>query len=111
MAVGWIAVALVFGWAVLLPAAGDANELGQQIFEKRCASCHGSDGKGNAKMAAMLKVEMPNLTTPAGKSDEEVRALVTEGKKPMPAFAKSLSPEELDAVLAHVKSLGKNGRQ
>ncbi len=80
-------------------------EVGKKVFSQKCASCHGPDGKGNPKMAAMLKVTLPDLTAGVNKTDAELTQLVTEGKKPMPSF-KSLSKDEVDGVIHFVKSLG-----
>lgn len=81
-------------------------ELGKKVFSQNCAGCHGADGKGNPKMAAMLKVTIPDLTNGVHQhTDAELMQLVTEGKKPMPSF-KKLRKDELEAVVHFVKSLG-----
>ncbi len=36
---------------------------GEELFKSYCATCHGSDAKGNGPMAAVLKVPPPDLTT------------------------------------------------
>jgi mono/diheme cytochrome c family protein len=86
--------------------AADA-ELGKKVWAQKCATCHGADGKGNATMAEKLKVKIPNLAEAAAKTDSELLKAISEGKKPMPAFGKSLKPEELDAVMHHAKGLAK----
>lgn len=91
--------------ALASTAAGQESELGKTVYAKRCASCHGADGKGNAKMEAMLKTKIPALTATA-KTDAEIHQLLVEGKKPMPSF-KSLTKEEMDAVTAYTKALSK----
>jgi len=35
---------------------------GAEIFRDYCASCHGSDGKGNGPVAPALKIKVPDLT-------------------------------------------------
>jgi len=63
---GAIALASLF----LLPAISFAvspepasTALGQQLFEERCASCHGADGKGGGPDASTLSIPPPDLTT------------------------------------------------
>ncbi len=79
--------------------------LGQKVFETKCSRCHGKDGKGNAKMGAMLKTTIPDLTTTTGaKTEPELAKFISEGKKPMPP--QKMGKDELDAVAHYVKSLG-----
>ncbi len=102
-----IVVALLGVLALVSTAAAADPELGKKVYAAKCASCHGADGKGNAKMASMLKVSIPNLSDAAGKSDPELLKLLAEGKKPMPSFEKSLSKDEMAAVLSYAKALAK----
>ena len=99
-----IVVALLGALAVASTAAADL-ELGKKVYAAKCASCHGADGKGNAKMAGMLKITIPDLSGSKGKSDAELLKLLAEGKKPMPSFAKSLSKDEMESVLSYTKAL------
>ncbi len=105
-----MAAVLMVGLAVASTAAGDENEAGKKLFAQRCAACHGADGKGNAKMAEMLKVKIPDLAAASGKSDGELLKLLAEGKPPMPSFGKSLSNDELHAVLDYAKKLAKGSK-
>lgn len=92
--------------ALVAPAlSASAADLaaGKDLFAKKCAGCHGADGKGNAKMEAALKVKLPDLTA-SKLSDADLATLLAEGKKPMPGF-KSLDKDSLDAVAAYTKSL------
>jgi mono/diheme cytochrome c family protein len=91
--------------ALASPAAAADLDLGKKVYDQKCASCHGADGKGNAKMATALKVEIKPLSASAAKPDAEVRKVLEEGKKPMPGYGKTLSPAEMDAVLAYTKDL------
>ncbi len=100
-----IVVALLGALALVSTAAAADLELGKKIYAAKCASCHGPDGKGNAKMAGMLKVTIPDLTGNVRKSDDDLLKLLSDGKKPMPAFGKGLSKAELDAVLHYAKGL------
>ncbi|MBI5627874.1 MAG: cytochrome c, partial [Candidatus Rokubacteria bacterium] len=89
-----IVVALLGALALASTAAAADLELGKQVYAKKCAACHGADGRGNAKMAETLKVNIPDLSGSAGKSDAEMLKVLSEGKKPMPGFGKSLSKDE-----------------
>ncbi len=98
-------------WAVAFASmdaakAADA-EAGKAIYAKKCTNCHAEDGKGNPKMAEKLKVEIPDISKPWKMNDTEVMKLLAEGKKPMPAFGKTLDQAALDNVFAYSKTLVK----
>lgn len=58
-------------WAVLTVAFGlgytnahaQGNELGKQLYQESCATCHGNSGLGDGEFAQYLKVKPSNLTT------------------------------------------------
>lgn len=100
-----MALAVVATVAFASTALAADLELGKKVYGQKCASCHGPDGKGNPKMATMLKATIPDLTAGVNKTDAELVQLVIEGKKPMPSF-KTLSKDEVDAVIHFAKSLG-----
>lgn len=102
-----VAVALLGALVLASTAMAADAELGKKVWAQKCAMCHGADGKGNATMAEKLKAKIPNLGDSAAKPDAELLKAVSEGKKPMPAFGKSLKPEELEAVMHHAKGLAK----
>jgi len=41
----------------------------------------------------------------AGKSDADLRAVIEKGKNKMPAYGKSLKPEEIQGLVAYIRSL------
>ena len=98
------AVALTVSAPAISARAADAAA-GKAVYEKKCQNCHGADGKGDAKMAAKLKVEMSDLSKPSEKSDADLLKLLQEGKKPMPGYAKTLDAAAIENVLAYAKSL------
>ena len=83
---------------------------GAAIFAKKCVACHGKDGKGNPKMAAMLKAKPEDVDLSGDahqkKSDADLLKIINEGKNKMPVFKGKLKDEEIRAVLAFVRTLG-----
>ena len=70
-----LAVALAGGvLSVGTAAAFDAVTLddysGQELFERFCASCHGTSATGNGPVAGALNVMVPDLTTIAARYGE-----------------------------------------
>lgn len=84
-------------------AGGDASG-GAQIYESRCASCHGSDGLSNTTLGQTSKA--PRLADPALQkrlTDAELGNIVLNGKGTMPPVR--LEPSSLRALVAHVRTL------
>jgi cytochrome c6 len=99
-------VAVLVGALALASTAVAADlELGKKTYGSKCVSCHGADGKGNAKLAERMKMTIPDLGPAGSKGDAELLKVVADGKRPMPGFGKSLSQAELEAVVAYVKAL------
>ncbi len=82
---------------------------GAAIYAEKCKKCHGEQGEGNPKalekLCKGLELDQLKLDPIATKSDEEVRKITLEGKDKMPAYADKLTAEEIDAVVAHMRTL------
>jgi len=97
------------------PALGPADRLdGAALYARHCAACHGSEGRGDGWNAPNLPV------SPTAHSD---RVLMTErpddtlydaiaagafvlDKSPqMPAFGTLLQPDQIRALVAHIRTL------
>lgn len=106
-----LAVLVVCSVSAVAADAPDAVAL----YRSKCASCHGKDGKGNAKMAKPLKVEESALSFEGKKDvDGEFLKATTDGRGKMPAYGKKLSAEEIKALVDYVHGLipqdeGKDG--
>ena len=62
---------IIVSFAAGFAAAARAEDLdvGKSEFQSSCASCHGSDGKGNGPVSQQLKVPPPDLTILAKKNN------------------------------------------
>ena len=92
------------------PSADDMTKLGAQVYSARCALCHGASGHGDGPASAGLNPKPRNHTDKAYMStltDEQLIAVIRNGKGTMPAWGKVLSEAELVAVANHVRSLSK----
>jgi len=94
--------------AVLVaPAFGADLAKGKSIYGDKCLKCHGEKGKGDGRKAADLEKKPADYTDKAKMAkftDEDLKKAVKEGKKPMPAFGKKLSDEEIDGVIAYIRT-------
>jgi len=76
-------------------AAGPDAAAGKEVFAEQCSVCHGADGLGGNGG--------PDLTTmPKAKEQAGAEEQVTNGGGGMPAFAGTLSEEEIANVAAYV---------
>ena len=81
-------------------AAGDAA--GLALFEKKCGSCHGKDGKGKTKMGEKLKIrDMSSAEFWKDQTDEKLEKAVVDGisDKKMPSFKDKLTPDEVKSLV------------
>jgi mono/diheme cytochrome c family protein len=87
---------------------------GRVAYNLTCARCHGQDGNGNEKADKFFNIAIPRLSSPAvqGKSDAELRELITQGIRAMPpveidesGFRHRLPKQDVDAVIAYVRTL------
>lgn len=86
-----------------------------ELFIKRCATCHGRDGRGQTVVGAELKV--PDLTDPALQArltDEQILRQIFEGsvdqetgRQRMTAYKEKYPEDELRALVPVVRSLKK----
>jgi len=94
--------------AVLVaPAFGADLAIGKSIYGDKCLKCHGEKGRGDGRKAADLEKKPADYTDKAKMAkftDEDLKKAVKEGKKPMPAFGKKLTDEQIDTVIAYIRT-------
>ena len=79
------------------PAGAAPPAPGQLIFQKNCGRCHGADGRLGRNGAHDLTKSNLNAF---GRT-----YLVTNGLGKMPAFSKTLTPAQIDQVVAYSLTL------
>ncbi len=80
------------------PMAGDdeAMEIGAELYDKYCKSCHGKTGLGDGPKAAELDTASGDFSTEEfqAQTDGELFYKTTFGRDDMPTFEKKISDEE-----------------
>ncbi|HEX8130247.1 MAG TPA: c-type cytochrome [Pyrinomonadaceae bacterium] len=89
--------------------AGAATRDARAIFESKCATCHGKDGRAKTFKAKFNKArDLTDAAWQAEVSDERIYNSVMGGRgKKMPAFAKKLSRAEVEGLVGYVRNLKK----
>jgi mono/diheme cytochrome c family protein len=87
-----------------IPADEKSMARGEAVYVKECASCHGDSGKGDGKAAADLNPKPRDLRTPKiwEQTDGSLFWKLTEGKKPMPSYDKTLGEEDRWHVINYI---------
>jgi mono/diheme cytochrome c family protein len=92
----------------LLGASRQSGGDGEATFQQRCVLCHGPDGKAQTDMGKKLEAADLTSSTVQQTSEPELVKIVKKGKGKMPSFDDKLSNDQIKAVVAYVKGLGKH---
>ena len=84
-----------------------AQDPGAALYKAKCAACHGADGKGETAMGKASKLRDLGSPDVQKQSDEDLSGIITNGKNKMPAYGKSLKPEQVKDLVAFIRSLAK----
>jgi mono/diheme cytochrome c family protein len=79
---------------------------GRRIFERKCASCHNTNGDGQTITAS--KFPYANLIDGRWRSDgspEAIERQIRKGRDPMPKFEGKLTDEEIRQTVSYVLEL------
>lgn len=95
-------VLLMIGGPIALAQADDA---GQAVYQRHCASCHGQDGKGDGPAASTLPAKPTDFTNKKFWSDDvhkKIQDAVINGHKSMPAI--KMSENDIKAVTDYISN-------
>lgn len=88
-------------------------ETGRNIYQGRCAICHGKTGKGDGRMAKIIKNPPPFNLTLSRAPDSYLHEFISKGGEAMgrsyrmPPWGEELSKPELESVIGYIKTLRK----
>lgn len=81
---------------------------GAALYKTKCVACHGADGKGQTAIGKTNKVRDLGSAEVQKQSDAELTGLIEAGKGKMPAYGKSLKPEQVKELVGYIRSLAKS---
>ena len=104
---------VLVGAVMFLPVAivranpGPDSAASSATFRTKCAMCHGQDGSGSAAGKSM---NVPDLRSPVVQKlpDAELAQVISSGKGGMPSFKGSLSDDQIQSLVTHIRSLHQN---
>ena len=103
---GVASVVFLFAVCFVLAVPSHAQDTAT-LFKTKCAACHGADGKGETPMGKANKLRDLGSADVQKQSDDELATIITAGKGKMPAYGKSLKPEQVKELVAYIRSLAK----
>lgn len=89
----------------LMSVTAQGDDKSAALYKAKCAVCHGAAGKGDSPAGKAMGVVSFSDPKAAGKSDAELKDAIEKGKNKMPAYGKSLKPDEIQGLVAYVRSL------
>ncbi len=75
-------------------------------FKAKCAACHGLDGSGNTAPGKSMKLRDLRSADVQKQSDDQLFAIIANGKGKMPAYSKSLGADACKGLVDYVRKLG-----
>src|SRR5690242_8261881 len=88
--------------------AGASLQGGTSVFEQKCATCHGKDGKGLPQWRSKGQPDFTDDHFQHSITDQEISDVIHNGKgKYMPSFKDKLSGEQITALVKQVRAFGK----
>jgi mono/diheme cytochrome c family protein len=87
--------------------AGGGGSDGAAIYKAKCAMCHGPDGAGQTTMGKNLKVRSLGSADVQAQTDAQLNKWIADGKGKMPAYKGKLTPADIDALVAFIRTLKK----
>ena len=109
----WSVVVAVFALGAS-GARAEADKKTERLWKAKCASCHGVDGKGKTEQG--LKVDLQDMTLAAwqkANTDAKIHQKIFDGstkekgavKLEMDPYKDKLQPEQVDGLVAFIRSL------
>lgn len=105
----WIKALVCLAASVIL-FAGAATPLfaadAASLYKTKCMACHSADGTGSVvgKKIGVRDFHSPDVQK---ESDADLTTAIAKGRNKMPAYEKSLQPDEIKALIAYIHTLQK----
>jgi len=87
----------------------------ERAWKAKCSSCHGAAGKADTDKGQQMKIVDMTSADFQAKKDDELRNAILNGvkkdkggvKQEMDAFKGDLTPEQVDALIAYIRTFKK----
>jgi len=94
--------------STILPIeTAEAAEPGAPLYKAKCAACHAVDGSGNTTYGKKEKLRDLRAPEVVKQTDLELTKVIAGGKGKMPGYGKQLSTQQIQDVIAYMRTLKK----
>ena len=100
-------------FALALASIAKAAEIPARTWAANCNSCHGTDGKGATTKGKQMGVrDFSTAVWQSSTTDDKIKIAIVNGMQGltsgrMNGFQSKLKPEQIDAQVKYVRSLGR----
>jgi mono/diheme cytochrome c family protein len=107
---GWMAPEEAKKMKNSVKATRASIQKGKEIYEQKCALCHGVKGDGKGPASAGLNPKPTNFKDSHGEmmTDGEHFWKITTGRGPMPSYERDLTVEERWHVINYINTFSKH---
>jgi len=107
---GWIAPQEAKKMKNPIKATQASIQKGKEIYEKKCALCHGTKGDGKGPASTGLTPKATNFRESHGEkmTDGEHFWKISKGRGSMPSFEKDLTVEEKWHVINYINTFSRH---
>ena len=96
-------------------ALAETDKKTERLWKAKCSSCHGPAGAGDTEKGQQMKIVDMTAAAFQAKKDDELKNAILNGvktekggvKKEMDAFKGDLTPEQVDSLIALIRSFKK----
>jgi len=92
--------------SLLAPSVMRAQD-GATTYKAKCAACHGPDGKGQTSAGKAMSAGDFASPDVQKMSDADLSAIITNGKDKMPSYGKSLKADQIQSLVAFIRTFKK----
>jgi cytochrome c6 len=99
-------IATALAVILTLPVSAPAQNASETLYKGKCSACHGADGTGTAMGKKLGALDFHSAEV-RKMSDAVLVDTITNGRDKMPAFGKSLKAEDIQGLVAFIRTLQK----
>ena len=78
----------------------------EKTYKTKCVACHAADGSGS-EVGKKLGTHDFHSSQVQGESEADLTQIIAKGKNKMPAYEKTMKPDEIKGLAAYVHDLAK----